>query len=86
MSASPGPFEIAEGVIRRDGVAGLYQGLQAQLLKGIISQGLTLSIKQRYVCCPNVGYQRADLGGLRRIEDNFVRLYRLALERGVAAA
>lgn len=45
MSASP--LEIAEGVIRRDGVAGLYQGLQAQLLKGIISQGLTLSIKQR---------------------------------------
>lgn len=85
MSASP--LEIAEGVIRRDGVSGLYQGLQAQLLKGIISQGLTLSIKQRYVyrgtlllhctvlirvCC--------------RIEDNFVRLYRLAVERAAATA
>lgn len=30
-----------------DGPAGLYQGLEAQLLKGFLNQGLTMMTKQR---------------------------------------
>lgn len=41
------PLDIARGIVKRDGIVGLYQGLEAQILKGIISQSVTFSMKQR---------------------------------------
>ena len=32
----------------RDGFGGLYQGLEAQVFKGFLSQGLSMMTKQRY--------------------------------------
>lgn len=40
-------YEVARGIVKAEGVTGLYQGLEAQLLKGIVTQGITLSAKQR---------------------------------------
>ena len=39
---------IWEDALRKEGPGGLYQGLEAQLLKGFVSQGVTMMIKQRY--------------------------------------
>lgn len=83
------PINIASEIIKREGVKGLYQGLEAQLIKGVISQGLTLSTKQR---CSYSFASRKMYTGLTilhrvlRIEDNFVRLYRYALQRGIVSA
>lgn len=33
--------------IRRDGPKGLYQGIEAQIMKGFVSQGVTMMVKQR---------------------------------------
>lgn len=38
---------IWEDALRREGGRGLYQGLEAQLLKGFVSQGVTMMVKQR---------------------------------------
>lgn len=35
--------------LQREGVQGLYQGLDAQVVKGFVSQGITMMVKQRYV-------------------------------------
>ena len=35
--------------VQAEGWAGLYQGLAAQLVKGFVSQGVTMLVKQRYV-------------------------------------
>lgn len=43
----PSMSEVWQGQMRREGMSGLYQGLQANLAKGIISQGLTMMIKTR---------------------------------------
>lgn len=40
---------IWEDALRREGGRGLYQGLEAQLLKGFVSQGVTMMVKQRWV-------------------------------------
>lgn len=32
----------------REGWAGIYQGLEAQILKGFVNQGVTMMVKQRY--------------------------------------
>ena len=39
--------DVWDSALRRQGPAGLYQGLEAQLLKGFLNQGLTMMIKQR---------------------------------------
>ena len=33
----------------QEGWVGIYQGLEAQILKGFVSQGVTMMVKQRYV-------------------------------------
>ncbi|KAG8895456.1 hypothetical protein FRC01_012353 [Tulasnella sp. 417] len=38
---------VIDDVIGHKGISGLYDGLQVQLLKGVLSQGLTMMIKQR---------------------------------------
>ena len=38
---------IWQEVLKKDGVSGLYQGLEAQLLKGFVNQGVTMMVKQR---------------------------------------
>lgn len=38
---------IWEDALRREGPFGLYQGLEAQLIKGFLSQGVTMMVKQR---------------------------------------
>lgn len=40
---------IWEDALRREGPFGLYQGLEAQLIKGFLSQGVTMMVKQRCV-------------------------------------
>ncbi|KLO10894.1 mitochondrial carrier [Schizopora paradoxa] len=40
-------FDIWKVAFERDGVQGLYQGLEAQVAKGFLSQGLTMMTKQR---------------------------------------
>ncbi|KAL5504659.1 hypothetical protein ACEPAH_7322 [Sanghuangporus vaninii] len=46
-STSMSMFCIWRTAYQHDGLSGLYQGLEAQLFKGFISQGLTMMIKQR---------------------------------------
>ncbi|KAF8317602.1 mitochondrial carrier [Clavulina sp. PMI_390] len=41
------PISVAKRILKQEGLGGLYQGLEVQLLKGIISQGITFSMKQR---------------------------------------
>lgn len=43
------PLQVAIDVVQHHGIAGLYDGLGVQLLKGILNQGLTMMTKQRYV-------------------------------------
>lgn len=43
----PSILTIWEDAIKKDGAHGLYQGLEAQLLKGFVSQGVTMMVKQR---------------------------------------
>ncbi|EKM53611.1 uncharacterized protein PHACADRAFT_99150 [Phanerochaete carnosa HHB-10118-sp] len=38
---------IWEDALDKEGPSGLYQGLEAQLLKGFVSQGVTMMVKQR---------------------------------------
>ncbi|KAL5483202.1 hypothetical protein ACEPAI_8432 [Sanghuangporus weigelae] len=40
-------FSVWRSAYQRDGLPGFYQGLEAQLFKGFISQGLTMIVKQR---------------------------------------
>lgn len=39
--------DVLRKTIKRNGVAGLYQGLESQLLKGLVSHGTTMVVKQR---------------------------------------
>jgi len=38
---------VLSDVVKRKGVASLYDGLEVQMLKGILTQGLTMMTKQR---------------------------------------
>lgn len=40
-------FDVWRTAFERDGVSGLYQGLEAQVVKAFLSQGLTMMVKQR---------------------------------------
>jgi adenine nucleotide transporter 17 len=42
-----GIMDVWRDAYRRDGVDGLYQGLDAQVMKGFVNQGLTIMVKQR---------------------------------------
>lgn len=44
-----GLLTIWKTSIAEDGWKGLYQGLEAQILKGFINQGITMMVKQRQV-------------------------------------
>lgn len=39
--------DVWREAVRKEGVRGLYQGLQAQLTKGFVSEGVTMVMKQR---------------------------------------
>lgn len=39
--------DVLRKSVRKNGVQGLYQGLQSQLLKGLVSHGTTMVVKQR---------------------------------------
>ena len=41
--------DVWTAAVKRDGWTGLYQALGAQILKGFVSQGVTMLVKQRYV-------------------------------------
>lgn len=40
-------FDVITKTLRREGVSGLYRGLQSMLLKGFMERGLSLTIKER---------------------------------------
>jgi len=40
-------FDVWNDAIKHGGISGLYQGLEAQLVKGFLNQGLAMMIKQR---------------------------------------
>jgi len=40
-------LQIWQTTLEREGLKGLYQGLEVQVLKGVVSQGVTLMIKTR---------------------------------------
>ncbi|KAI0087111.1 mitochondrial carrier domain-containing protein [Irpex rosettiformis] len=42
-------LSIWERTVRKEGVGGLYQGLEAQITKGFVSEGVKMMVKQRYV-------------------------------------
>ena len=42
-------WDVWVAAVRQDGWAGLYQALSAQILKGVVSQGVTMLVKQRSV-------------------------------------
>lgn len=72
---------IWEDSMRKEGARGLYQGLEAQLLKGFVSQGVTMMVKQRYAE-PDVCQRRkhvSDIGS--RVELLIVALYLRQLRR-----
>lgn len=35
------------GIVKQEGIAGLYKGIEGQLLKGLLSQGVMMLVKQR---------------------------------------
>lgn len=39
--------DVVRKTMRRNGIKGLYQGLESQLLKGLVSHGTTMVVKQR---------------------------------------
>lgn len=43
-------FDVWDDAIKRGGISGMYQGLETQLVKGFLNQGLAMMIKQRCVC------------------------------------
>lgn len=47
--SSSSPLVTFEKILYHDGVGGLYKGLEAQLLKGFVNQGVTMLVKQRSV-------------------------------------
>jgi len=54
--ARRGMIWTAENIYQREGIAGLYKGLEGQLAKGLVSQGVMMLVKQRYA------YKHAGLG------------------------
>lgn len=42
-----GLIKAAQKIVQAEGIAGLYKGLEGQLLKGLVSQGVMMLIKQR---------------------------------------
>ena len=42
-------LQIWHSALEREGPKGLYQGLEAQVAKGVVSQGVTLMVKTRSV-------------------------------------
>ncbi|TDL23085.1 mitochondrial carrier [Rickenella mellea] len=46
-SRSRSIMDLWKAAYKRDGLAGLYQGVEVQLLKGFLNQGLTMATKQR---------------------------------------
>lgn len=40
-------LEVWQTAYEREGFQGLYQGLESQVLKGIVSQGVTMMVKTR---------------------------------------
>lgn len=44
---SPNILQLWATAFSRDGVPGLYQGLEAQVVKGVVSQGVTMMVKTR---------------------------------------
>lgn len=45
--SEPSMVTIWGNAIRKDGPKGLYQGIEAQITKGFVSQGVTMMVKQR---------------------------------------
>lgn len=43
------PLGVLLDAVRKGGVKGVYRGLEGQLLKGFLSEGLKMTIKDRYV-------------------------------------
>ncbi|KAF7979009.1 hypothetical protein HWV62_43973 [Athelia sp. TMB] len=46
-SNAPNIWDVWRAAYAREGLPGVYQGLEAQVLKGVVSQGLTLMVKTR---------------------------------------
>ena len=42
------PFDVFRRAYGKQGFAGLYAGVEGQLLKGFVNEGLKLLIKERY--------------------------------------
>ena len=40
-------MRIWSAALEREGIQGLYQGLDAQIMKGFVNQGVTMMVKQR---------------------------------------
>lgn len=40
---------IWERIVRKEGIRGLYQGWEAQITKGCVSEGVKMMVKQRSV-------------------------------------
>ena len=45
-----GQIDTLKRILKERGVAGLYQGIQGQLVKGVVQQGVMMLLKQRSVC------------------------------------
>lgn len=39
--------DVLRKTIKKNGIKGLYQGLESQLVKGLIGHGMTMMVKQR---------------------------------------
>jgi hypothetical protein len=42
-----GMMWTAQNIVDQEGIAGLYKGIEGQLLKGLVSQGVMMLVKQR---------------------------------------
>lgn len=64
-----GMIGTMQGVVKREGVQGLYKGIEGQLLKGFVSQGVMMLIKQRCVWS-------SCTADANRVEEAVVKAYR----------
>ncbi|GAA5832206.1 hypothetical protein JCM11251_004279 [Rhodosporidiobolus azoricus] len=60
-------FDVFRKTLKQSGIAGLYSGLESQLIKGFLSEGLKLLVKERVELLIIVGHRIATRQRSRRV-------------------
>ena len=73
-----GLMDTLDELMFREGPAGLYKGLEGQLLKGFVSQGVMMLVKQRQVMSPQSNSQQSH-PLTPRVEELVIRIHKSRL-------